>query len=113
MIGKARQERLWKHLMEFQDQVGSLKEPDIEAVKLCPIVNCAPTYDKDGNVNRGCDEWGDHAMVYGETRYHCVYTKDDTSWWVKLSISTREQVTGWIQGKLKEGTDAAHNICQG
>ena len=49
MISKARQERLWNHLMEVEKQVGQpLRKTPRSSATDCPIRNFAPDKDAQG-----------------------------------------------------------------
>lgn len=99
MIGKARQARLWKHLMDVEKQVGMpLRTEPRTYGFVCPIENFAPDKDSHGRYFRGAagGTW------YRDKCYSLVYTKADTIWWDGLSCRAAKQATNWLTKKLKD-----------
>jgi len=102
MVGKKRQERLWRHLLETEELIGSpLRVTPRSSPGDCPIRNFAPDRDRQGRL---LDDAG-FLVWYGRGKaaesYRCSYLPVDTVWWNHLRPATREQVTMWVVRKLR------------
>ncbi len=99
MIGKARQERLWNHLLELEKQTGMPLRKEPRTMFACPIGNFAPDRNKNGFGFYVIRPNGD--VLYEDTTYH-IYTLGDSGWWKRLSEDTQKQVYNWLESKIKE-----------
>ncbi len=101
MIGKARQERLWNHLLELEKQTGMplRKTPRYYwSNKMCPIVQFAPDNNKD------CHEYmfNNDTKVFYEKHIYKIYSKEDSLWWAELTEETQRRTIAWLKSKIKE-----------
>ena len=101
MIGKARQDRLWGHLMEVEKQVGKpLRTTPRDDECDCPMFAFAPIGDRELGVFYGASSGRiSYANFKTKTIWSWVSSGD---WWRKLPPETRLEVTNWLSKKLKE-----------
>ena len=104
MIGKARQERLWEHLIKLEEETGGKLRTEPKGEDSCPVHNFAPdkdaeglSFERVGNNGRVC-----YRLEYLGFKYYHIYDPTDSAWWINLSDTTKREVNHWIKEKIKE-----------
>ena len=106
MIGKKRFNTLIAHLLDLEKQTGMplRKEPKNSSCLFdCPIENFAPEKDKDGNQFSEVHHSG--IVQYGEKHYK-IYSAEESTWWLHLSIPSNVKYTieiiKWVKAREKQ-----------